>query len=332
MSLKPTKKQNKNRLLGKAMFLLPLFLLIVAVPLTVGYLYQGDTQDVRSRASGLDLQPIGQAGGWTMLFDDEFNGTALDASKWAPYWFSEGSIANNTKMLSTNVSESDGNLNLTVKDTTGGIVSTNPQGGGHFQFTYGYAEARIYLPTLNNKIANWPAWWTDGQNWPSDGEMDIMEGLGGSACYHFHSTAGGPGGCSTGNYSGWHTYGADWEPGSVTYYYDGEKVGSLTTDITSSPMYLILENSTGQYSGPIVKPATMQIDYVRVWKRVGIPVTTSNPTSLPISTPTTYSVQSTPATSPEEAKPTVPYSESSDHRMDNWKEQWQNWSKWFHKK
>ena len=51
-----------------------------------------------------------------------------------------------------------------------------------------------------------------------------MEGLSGQACWHFHDPQGGPGGCSTATYTGgWHTFGADWEPGSVTYYYDGHR-------------------------------------------------------------------------------------------------------------
>jgi beta-glucanase (GH16 family) len=178
--------------------------------------------------------------------------------------------------LSSNVSVSNGNLNLLLTSNSGGLVSTDPDDGqpGHagFQFAYGFAEARIYLPAYGNQIANWPAWWTDSQNWPVTGEMDMMEGLSGSACYHFHygtspSDNNGPGGCASGDYSGWHTYGAEWSPGSVTYYYDGKEVGQLTTGITSAPMYLVLENSSsGSYGGSVVTPSTMEVDYTRVWQ------------------------------------------------------------------
>lgn len=93
-----------------------------------------------------------------------------------------------------------------------------------------------------------------------------MEGLGGQACYHYHSPSGGPGGCATGNYSGWHTYGAEWKPGSVTYFYDGKQVGQITTGISSSPQYLILNNAVWSGGGPSATPADMQVDYVRVWQ------------------------------------------------------------------
>jgi hypothetical protein len=209
-------------------------------------------------------QPLGGAPGpWTLNFDDEFSqDSSLNTSKWTPYWFSDGSSSNGTTMLSSNVSVANGVLNLELTPSSGGLVSTN----GKYQFTYGYAEARIYLPPSGSSIANWPAWWTDGQSWPADGEMDVMEGLGGQACFHFHSNAGGPGSCASGNFSGWHTFGADWEPGSVTYYYDGQNVGSITTGITGSPMYLILENSGGSYGGPSVTPSDMEVSYVRVWQ------------------------------------------------------------------
>ncbi len=213
-------------------------------------------------SSGTPEPSSGTAGPWNVVFDDEFNGSSLNTADWTPYWFSDGASSNQTTMDSSNVSVSNGMLNLELTPSSGGLVSSN----GKFQFTYGYVEARVYLPASGSEIANWPAVWTDGQNWPADGEMDIMEGLGGQACFHFHSDAGGPGSCASGNYTGWHTFGADWEPGSVTYYYDGQDVGSITTGITSSPMYLILENSGGSYGGPSSTPSDMQVDYVRVWQ------------------------------------------------------------------
>jgi carbohydrate binding protein with CBM4/9 domain/glycosyl hydrolase family 16 len=213
--------------------------------------------------------PLGVSGTWTLIFDDEFTESALDTTRWAPYWFSDGDSSNGTPMESTNVAVSGGYLDLTLTSSgTGGLVSTNPSGGASpgFQFTYGFMEARIDLPGSGTEIANWPAWWADGQDWPTDGEIDVVEGLGGTAAYHFHDPSGGPGASVSGNYTGWHTFGANWQPGSVTYYYDGKAVGSITSGITSAPMYLLLENSGGAYSGPSVRPATMQVDYVRVWQ------------------------------------------------------------------
>jgi beta-glucanase (GH16 family) len=142
-----------------------------------------------------------------------------------------------------------------------GIVTTN----GTFNFTYGYMEARIWLPG-SASIADWPAFWADGQNWPTDGEIDVLEGLNGRACAHFHNPAGGPGTCVQGTFTGgWHAFAADWEPGSLTFYYDGTKVWQDTSGITSAPMYLILDLALDG-SPSNVAPANMRVDYVRVWQ------------------------------------------------------------------
>ncbi|MEU4498691.1 glycoside hydrolase family 16 protein [Streptomyces sp. NPDC023998] len=228
--------------------------------------------------------PIGIPGTWRQVFGDEFNGTSLDGSKWNPNWL--GCPTCTTKPVNSaelaayapsQVSVSGGSLHLKAEKqaTTAsdgktyayrsGLVESN----GKAQFTYGAFEARIYTPAASpGVIANWPAFWTDGQNWPEDGEMDVMEGLGGGkACYHFHSPSGGPGGCAPGDFTGWHTYGAEWKSGVVTYYYDGKQVGQITTGITSSPMYVILNNGVStEHGGPTVTPADMMTDYVRVWQ------------------------------------------------------------------
>lgn len=233
--------------------------------------------------------PVGIRGTWTLKQADEFNGAALDTTTWRPGWFGSGvsgpvSSGELACYNSNNVSfPGDGSVHLKITATsatcsgstkpyTGALLSSNPSDGrssGGYRFTYGAVESRIYLPSYGGtRVANWPAVWTDGQNWPADGEMDIMEGLGGDACWHFHSPSGGPGGCGVGDFTGWHTVAAEWQPGRVDYYYDGAKVGSVATGITTSPMYLILNNSVSGWAGATtVAPADMAVDYIRVWQR-----------------------------------------------------------------
>ena len=172
------------------------------------------------------------------------------------------------------MTEADGELDLNLvarSETCGGQTRSYASGlistAGKFTFTYGYLEVRAWLPG-NGTVDDWPAIWTDGQQWPQDGELDLVEGLGGAACWHFHDTQGAPGGCAPTSYTGgWHTFGADWEPGSVTYYYDGNVIGTVTEGVTSSPMYLILDLAADdQYGGPLQTPAALRIDYARVWQ------------------------------------------------------------------
>ena len=64
---------------------------------------------------------------------------------------------------------------------------------------------------------------------------------------------------------GWHTFGVDWAPGKATFSYDGKKVGTQRSGVTGKPHYLIL--NLGVYGSAVKAPQTMQVDYVRVWKR-----------------------------------------------------------------
>ena len=231
--------------------------------------------------------PAGVPGDWTLKFDDEFNGTSLDTAEWSTGWYGSGITApvnsdEDDCYDPAQVAEGDGALSLILirkSENCGiadplyasGLVSTR----GKFSFTYGFVQARVWLPgTTGNPgyVANWPGVWTDGQNWPEDGEIDIAEGINGQVCAHFHNaanssqglSAGDGTGCPDGIYTGgWHTFAANWEPGIITYYYDGVDIGNVTSGITSAPMFLVLDYAAGN---PIQVPDTMKVDYLRVWQ------------------------------------------------------------------
>lgn len=130
-------------------------------------------------------------------------------------------------------------------------------------------EAHVWLAG-DVEIANWPAFWADGVGqWPTDGELDVIEGIGGRAQYHFHSPSGGPGGSGAlaprPKAIGWHHVAADWVGDAVTFEYDGVKYGQVSAGGTDGPMFLIcnLAAST-QISPPVVAPSEMRIRSVKV--------------------------------------------------------------------
>ena len=237
--------------------------------------------------SSSGAQPVGVPGTWNMVFSDEFNGTSLDLTKWRPNWNGGTDTAITPPVNGSEtacydpqqVTESNGELDLTAVANPctangrtfpyrSGMIESN----GKYSFSHGAFEARIWTPAGSGM---WPAFWSDGQSWPLDGEIDVLEAYGtdASSSFHYHYPGGGPGGNSTvpGSTAGWHTYAADWESGVITWYYDGQPVWRLTdsmltggSSIVSAPQYLIL--NLGLNSSQSAVPATMRVDYVRVWQ------------------------------------------------------------------
>jgi hypothetical protein len=159
------------------------------------------------------------------------------------------------------------NLELTSGNTCG-LVSTNPGDGapGHTGFAVSpdngnvYVEYKATLPASGSETANWLALRHDGEGcWPSTGEIDVMEGLGGGDGIHLQygpcndNLTGGDDGEVTKVTSGTHSFDILWTTSGITGYYDGTEVWSTTygsftiQGYATAPEYLIMENSGGSY-------------------------------------------------------------------------------------
>jgi len=168
---------------------------------------------------------------------------------------------------------------------------------GKLSFKYGFIESRIKMPAGSG---NWPAFWMLGDNinqvgWPYSGEMDIVEihsdrpSITTSAT-HFSATDT-PNTCC-GNHrfvfdevnfgrvnvsSDFHTYAVAWLPNSISYYFDGQLVGSATPSrvsgkwVFNEKFFLILNNAVGSFGGSWanLQSSTMSIDWVRSYQLNG---------------------------------------------------------------
>ena len=218
--------------------------------------------------------PLGVPGAWTLAFADEFNGTSLDTSKWSSNWFGDGGKMNNLGTYTRNVSVSDGELRLQLADengtTTGALIHTGYSSGRYQLPVGGYSEARVYFPgSSEQNIYNWPAWWTSGPSWPSAGEHDVAEGLGGKLTVNYHGTSNsGNYGTPTGTWHNtFHTYGVHRKATSADVYWDGKLVESYPTGDNSAGQELILNVGKSSSRTPITGAAgAMRVDYVRAWR------------------------------------------------------------------
>jgi beta-glucanase (GH16 family) len=235
----------------------------------------------------------------TLLLNEGFNGTSLDASKWSPCyeWSANGCTNQGNHELEWyipgQVKVADGLLTLEAKrqDITGiddkkfdyvsGMISGLSPDRTLFSFKYGYVESRVRIPKGQGL---WPALWMLPASRASLPEVDIFETVGEEpdvAALHTHWDKDGKNVDSGVRYhgpdfsAGWHTFGLEWKPDSLTWYVDG--VARLhvtdTKQIPHEQMYLIANLAVG---GTFTKrpnkstpfPAALKIDSIKVW---GVP-------------------------------------------------------------
>ncbi|MGH9091930.1 MAG: glycoside hydrolase family 16 protein [Acidimicrobiales bacterium] len=226
-----------------------------------------------------------------LIYDDEFNGSALSSNwntcwwYWKTYpkgcghgggeeeWYTPANVTVSNgalhlmaeKQTVTGLSSSDG-VPETYNYTSGMVTSRQ-----HFSYTYGYVEWRAQIPVGQGL---WPALWMIPENdsWPP--EIDALETIGADEGYYSYHPPTGNGessGSAISDISGWHTYGLDWEPGSITWYVDGVQVARVTNDVPTTAMYLIMNLAVGgdwpgSPNASTQFPSSVNIDYVRVWQ------------------------------------------------------------------
>jgi beta-glucanase (GH16 family) len=251
--------------------------------------------------------PKGITGNWSLLFNDDFNGSEINKDNWATcYWWSSEHCTNlqNKELqlyLPYNIEVSDGKLHLIARREiaadvegrkfgfTSGIVTTShyPKdlpSQNRFTFRYGHVEINAKIPSGKGL---WPALWLLPENLKSRPEIDIVEVLGDTPNklrMHFHYNDK-----KNGRYhklgfeaatidlsKDWHVYGLRWEPNVIIWYLDGVEMWRYTDaiNIPSEPMYLLMNLAVGgtwpgKPNSNTKFPSIFSIDYVRVWKSRG---------------------------------------------------------------
>ncbi len=236
--------------------------------------------------------------GWTKIFEDNFD---TNLSKWN-IW--NGGAYNNELQLyqAANLQVANGLLSITAKkETVVGPTLPDNQTPKTFAFTSGRIEcktnvsasstqpkvrmiARIKLPT---GYGMWPAFWSYGDSWPTNGEIDILEARGNepfvySTNYFYGRRAGVPlgGDNSTIITSGvsltdcYHVYEVIWQKSSLTFLLDGQvvntKTGGYVANLFGKTERVTLNLAVGGnfFSNLIptaIVPGTMLVDYVKVF-------------------------------------------------------------------
>jgi beta-glucanase (GH16 family) len=285
------------------------------VPFTAGVtddeLDLGFTNKVdHAKVNGIEVAFVRPSTAATRLvWSDEFNGpqnTPVDRRHWrhdtGGAW-GDGELQSYTARARNAHQNGRGHLEITARAerftgtdsitrnyTSARIITKNK-----FAFQYGMFEARMQTPVGRGL---WPAFWAlgtdiDRSGWPRCGEIDVMEYLG-----HEPRTASGTihgprsGGGAQSDYEPgrsivhtsplsqeFHTYGVQWLPGSIQFYFDGDPYWTVTAAdlpagsrwVFDHPFYLILNVAVGGgWAGSPDDstrfPQALRVDYVRVYQ------------------------------------------------------------------
>lgn len=268
--------------------------------LLIGFFYTS----ARSQFPSDSIQSLWVMSKWMPVFEDQFNGQVLDASKWVTcYWWDASGCTNRSNhelewYQPANDIVKDGYLLLTAKQETvsdpngqpyaytSGMVTTGSDSAGtkntpRFAFTYGFLQVRAWTPGGKGL---WPAIWLLPANQNSKPEIDVMELRGSQPdviYMNFHYlNSDGTEGLNEGQWTsdtdlsaGFHTYAVDWEPNAITWYVDGieRRRFSDPTKIPSTPMYLLINLAVGgDWPGSpdqqTILPNMLIVDYVQIWQ------------------------------------------------------------------
>ncbi len=249
--------------------------------------------------------PVTRPAQASLVWQDEFNGTALDPLKWQydTARNKEGWFNGERQYYSAgrNLSVANGILKIEARHEKLDPRHFPDWGGQEYTsarifskgvgWTYGFYEVRAKLPCARG---TWPAIWmlpVEMKKWPDDGEIDIMEQVGAEpnliyASLHtklFNHTINTQRSAQKlvdTSCSAFHVYQLDWQPNSITIGVDGQGILRVLNDQAGGkgawpffkPFRMILNLAIGgdwaaaKGIDDAAMPQRMEVDYVRVWQ------------------------------------------------------------------
>ena len=237
--------------------------------------------------------------GWTKIFEDDFS---TDLSKWNTW---HGGAYNNELQMyqAANMQISSGNLVISaVKETVTGPTTPSDATPKTFNYTSGRIESKTNFSasSVNPKIriaariklpsgyGMWPAFWSYGDPWPTQGEIDILEARGQEEFkyqtnYFYGKTVNrnlvrSAEGFVTTDVSlqtCYHLYEMIWSQNSLQFYFDGQLIktnsGGYVPSLFGKTERITLNLAVGgnffsNFNPSLIQTGSMYVDWVKVFR------------------------------------------------------------------
>jgi beta-glucanase (GH16 family) len=234
--------------------------------------------------------PVRDSSGYQLVWSDEFNKSFVDTANWVYDIGGEGWGNHEQEYYQAdNATVENGELIITGKKedkSTNHYTSSRMKTKGKHEFLYGKIEARIKIPVGQGL---WPAFWMLGANidevdWPSCGEIDIMEHINADSLIfgtpHWNNNGHVMKGDTIASTpSDYHIYEIEWDSAALRWYVDGKQFHELnikdnfdSTEEFHRPQFILLNLAIGgDWPGQKIDeskiPAKMYVDYVRVYQK-----------------------------------------------------------------
>ena len=236
--------------------------------------------------------------GWTKTFEDAFD---ADLNQW-DIW--TGGACNNELQFyqSDNLQVRNGVLEIHAKKetVTGRTLPANPVLSS-YDFSSGRIESKIKISAnsetpkvrilarikMPSGYGMWPAFWSYGHPWPTQGEIDFFEARGnepdkyytsyyfGTATQLFKEEVSATISTGVDLSKAFHVYEVEWTETAITSFIDGVKVETKTAgthlkDLFGKSQNIVLNLAVGGdffvgLDKTKIEPGTMYVDWVKVF-------------------------------------------------------------------
>jgi beta-glucanase (GH16 family) len=237
--------------------------------------------------------------GWTKIFNDDFSAGLGQWNIWT------GGAFNNELQYyqAANLQLNSGILNIVCKkETVTGATTPFDATPKAFAYTSGRVETKVLYSASSSSpkirmtariklpagYGMWPAFWSYGDPWPTQGEIDILEARGQEPFQYqtnyFYGRARNKNLVTNGATvitSGsslqtcWHVYELIWSQSSLTFLLDGQvvdtKTGTYVTNLFGKKEKVVLNLAAGglffsNLDPSQIQPGTLQVDWVKIFK------------------------------------------------------------------